>query len=163
MLFPLFALVGLVDTVYLVYKRRKSEALVCPLKGDCSFVLNSKYNKFLGIHTDIIGLAYYLCIVLGLLIMLGIGVFSYIIPSGTITISGYVFFGIMLGIIVATFLAFLMTLRMLYIQFIVIKKMCFWCLLSSLCIIGMTCIIVIPSIISAITIILHPGLLMISN
>jgi hypothetical protein len=56
--------------------------------------------------------------------------------------SGYIIFPILFAPVIATFLAFLMTLRMLFLQFFVIKKMCFWCLLSSVCVIGMTACLV---------------------
>jgi uncharacterized membrane protein len=145
-LFVLFPIVGLADTIYLINKRKKGKTPVCPLKGDCAFMLNSKYNKILGVHTDVIGLAYYVGIILWILTIVAlviladneIGLFSTNLEIN-LSIAAVLF----LTPILATLAAFLMTLRMLFLQLFVIKKMCFWCLLSSICILGMTACLVL--------------------
>src|SRR5690242_4419074 len=118
LLFILFTVVGFADTIYLISKRKKGEAPICPLKGDCAFVLQSKYNKIFGVHTDMIGLAYFAGVILW---MVSLTAFGFLASQGVITfengIAPYVLPGYMYAILLATTLAFLMTLRMLFLEF----------------------------------------------
>lgn len=140
-LFVALAIIGAVDTGYLIYKRHKSEAPVCPLKGDCSFVLNSKYNMTLNVHNDVLGFWFFASILIFMGVMSATPLFYSSIPEESMWIFT-IFFGVgAIGTLVGTMYAFGMTLRLLYLQFFVIKKMCFWCVLSSICIIGMFSII----------------------
>jgi len=52
----ILALIGIVETIYLIHQRKKQAKLVCLLGKNCHIVLESKYNKILGIHNDIAGL-----------------------------------------------------------------------------------------------------------
>lgn len=140
-LFVVLAIIGGLDTGYLVYKRKKSEAPVCPLKGDCSFVLNSKYNMTMNVHNDVIGLWYFVCVLVYIGLMSAFPLYRNAIPEDSMTPLALAIGLGALGVLVGTMYAFGFTLRLLYLQFFVIKKMCFWCVLSSICIIGMFSII----------------------
>ena len=99
---------GIFQTAYLIYKRRRDEHPVCVIGKGCSVVLDSKYNKTLGIHNDILGLMYY--VAAGVSIGLGLP---------------YEFLGILIGIGAISSLVFM------YIQFFVLKSFCFWCTASA--------------------------------
>jgi len=114
-IFTILIILGITDSVYLIYKNRGGQPLVCPLNGNCHAVLASKWNRFLGVKNEIWGLLYYL----GVLSLLGL--FFYNICGITIlALLGLVSFG-------ALYSAFLT-----YIQAFKLKEYCFYCLVSAI-------------------------------
>lgn len=131
LLFTLAA-IGVSETVYLIKKRRASEHPVCPIGGGCEKVLNSQYNKTLGIHNDVLGLLGYTAI----------GFVSAFLVMGYHPTS---LWKLALEILVG--FATLMSAFFVYLQWRVIKSWCFWCLMSALTITFMGLIILVsPSI-----------------
>jgi uncharacterized membrane protein len=113
----LLALSGLGIALYIFRKKRRQSPLVCPIKFDCNTVVNSDYSKFFGIPVEILGLVYY-----------GFIALSYIF---LIVLTGEFPF-ILIGIlIIATTLAFLFSMYLMFVQFFVIRKGCSWCILSA--------------------------------
>lgn len=105
-------MIGLMDSVYLWYKRCSKRSMVCPLKQDCRSLYNLPQAKFLGIHWDIWGMFYY-----ATLFVLALQAVN--IPFESLVLRTLV----VVGLIVSGYL--------LYIQYSV-KNYCTWCLLSEL-------------------------------
>lgn len=116
LLFTLAA-IGVSETVYLIRKRRAGQRPLCVIGQDCHKVLESKYNNILGIHNDVLGLAFYVAMsLLTALLILELD------PISLWEKMVYILIGIGTAFsIVAVFL-----------QWRVIKAWCFWCLLSAL-------------------------------
>jgi len=106
-IFIILCAIGIINSIYLIKKRITKKPLVCPLKGDCNFVTQSKWSKTLGINNDILGLLFY-CILLIILF----------ISLNTI-------------ILILTIIGALFSLFLLYVQQFKIKQYCFYCLIST--------------------------------
>lgn len=110
------AFAGFLLALYLFHKkRRKSEPFICPMKANCSDVIQSDYSKFLGIPVEILGMLYY-----GLL-AIGHGIF--------IVNTSFEWLGVIL--LLVSSVAFLFSLYLTAIQVFALKKFCTWCLLSA--------------------------------
>lgn len=114
--FFVLSLLGVIDSGYLFYKRKKKHPLVCPLNTDCAAVLDSKYNTFLGVHNEIWGGLYYLT----LLVVMGAIVLG-IFRDHFLTI-----------LFPMTTFGFLYSLYLTGVQIFKIKEYCLYCLLSAL-------------------------------
>lgn len=108
------SLLGIVNTVYLIWKSRIKEPLVCPIGQDCNKVLNSKWNKIFFIKNDILGLLFYVGVIVGVVLLL----FEF---NGAILKILTIGSGI--GVLFSGFLIF--------IQAKIIKNYCFYCLISA--------------------------------
>lgn len=108
------SILGIFISGHLIKKRVKKQPLVCPINGNCEKVVSSKWNNIFFIKNDLLGLIYYIII-----LMLAIYLFFISINLLFITkiISG---------------LALLFSLFLLIIQAKVIKKFCFYCLISAI-------------------------------
>ena len=123
------AAIGISETAYLIRKRKKVEAPICPIGGGCATVLSSKYNHIFGVHNDILGLLFYIFFsVVAALIVIGVGNLPLLIQAAKLMIVG--------GVIMSATLVFL--------QWKVIKAWCFWCLMSATTI-GLIFIIIFSS------------------
>ncbi len=116
----IIALGGVVETIYLLHKRRLADHPICPMGGRCDLVLTSKYNKTLGVHNDIAGLVFYLFFVVLAILFLFEYQFILIYKSVILATAG--------GILAV---ATVMSLGFIYLQWRVIKAWCFWCLMSA--------------------------------
>lgn len=96
-------------------KKRKTEHLVCPFKGNCSEVIQSDYSRFLGVPVELMGMGYYVFIALG---------------YGAVLIWPSVFW-LEFGLLIASSGAFLFSVYLTFIQFFNLKQLCTWCLLSA--------------------------------
>ena len=108
------SLLGIVNTVYLIWKSRMKEPLVCPIGQDCNKVLDSKWNKIFFIKNDILGLLFYIGIITGAVLLLFN--FDEIIKTILIFASG---------------IAVLFSIFLVFIQAKIIKNYCFYCLISA--------------------------------
>ena len=109
------SLLGFVDAVYLVWKSRIKKPLVCPIGQDCNKVLESKWGKVFFIKNDILGLLFYVGVIIGSVLLLS--EFSEKIKIVLILASG---------------IAVLFSIFLVFIQAKVIKNYCFYCLISAL-------------------------------
>lgn len=116
----IISLIGVLETIYLIHKRRLADHPVCPMGGRCDIVLSSKYNKTLGIHNDIAGLAFYVFFVA--LSILFLFEYQFVLAYQSIILT---------AASVVLMIATLMSLRFIYLQWRVIKAWCFWCLMSA--------------------------------
>lgn len=99
-------------------KKKTKKPLVCPLKGHCDVVVHSEYSKLFGIPLELLGMFYYLVILLSYA--------SFIFFSDIKVHSFFV-----LGVTFATGIAFFFSLYLTAIQAFVLKVWCTWCLGSA--------------------------------
>jgi uncharacterized membrane protein len=114
----IIAVVGISKTSYLIHKRIAGEKPVCPIGQGCASVLSSKYNQlFFHIHNDVLGLLFFIVFaVMAMLMMIGAGPqWLWEITARTLLVG-------------ATLISFFL----IYLQAVVLKEWCFWCLMSSL-------------------------------
>lgn len=126
------ATVGMGETIYLIKKRLAVEPPLCVIGYECRKVLESEYSSILGIHNDVLGLAFYITIaVLGILLALGINPYNIMdIMLEAMVIGGS-----------------LASVALLYIQWRVIRAWCSWCIISAATIFVMLAVIVFGSLI----------------
>jgi len=113
----LLALAGFGVSYYIFKSKRKNKKMVCTFGGDCNNVLYSKYNNVFGVPLEIGGMIYYFAVFLltglfmaGVLDLFGISVSSILIVIGAI------------AVVFSAYLTF--------IQGVVLKDWCQWCLSS---------------------------------
>lgn len=127
-LFFTMAAIGIAETAYLIRERYASRKPICPIGGGCSQVLESRYNKTLGIYNDLLGLAFYATMsAVAALLLLEAGISTLLNQAAA----------------VSTGIALLMSARFFYLQWRVIHAWCFWCLLSALTILLMSLILLL--------------------
>ena len=105
------ALIGLVDSFYIYFIKKKNKKLACFIGKDCNKVLNSKYGKTFGIHNEIAGIIYYIIIIV-------------LLVQPTVQIM--IFLNMIAG------LSTLFTLYLLFVQLVILKEWCDYCLFASL-------------------------------
>ncbi len=127
LLFTLSA-IGISETVYLIRKRKAEEVPVCFIGSGCHEVLTSKYNKILGIHNDVLGLVFYIFVSL-------VSAFILIEAFPITTLKTIDVIVILSGAVMSAYFTFL--------QAFVIRKWCFWCLMSALTVFTMTIIVIL--------------------
>ena len=111
------ALIGVVLTIYIYYKKRTHQAMVCPLNGNCETVIHSEFSKFFGIPVELLGMFYYATVAMA---------YSFFVLAPDLTTP---------LMTVATFfastLAFLFSVYLIFIQIFYIKQFCTWCVGSA--------------------------------
>jgi uncharacterized membrane protein len=117
------SLVGLVDSIYLTVEHLAGRSVKCTIVHGCSEVLSSQYASYRGIPLALVGATAYFI------------VFS----LATLAAFGYKSAGKLLPIVVG--LMFLTTLWLFYLQAIVIKAFCQFCLLSALVTVVLTVLV----------------------
>ncbi len=115
-LFIVLSVLGIIDAGFLTYKHTRKQPLICPIGDSCSAVTESTWSHMFGVRTEVLGLLYYLSL-LGLIV--GI-LFAPSLRSSIMSLLPWVTGG---G---ALFSLFLVSL-----QAFVIKKYCFYCLVSA--------------------------------
>ena len=117
-LIPLGVL-GLLVSLYIVYKKSKKEHMVCLIGKKCDVVLTSEYNKTFNIPNEILGILYYSSVVLlPILILLGIQ------GLGPLTF--------LLILVVTGVASFAFSAYLIYIQAAVLKAWCDYCVASAI-------------------------------
>jgi uncharacterized membrane protein len=116
----LLALLGLLDAAYLALERMLGDTagIVCPTGGGCVTVQSSAYSTLFGIPVAYIGVA-------GYTVLLGVALLSLSmervaglrVPTLLVALSG-------IGLLFALYLS--------YLQVVVIRAICFWCVVSAL-------------------------------
>lgn len=102
-------------------KKRSKSPFVCPIKFDCSSVVNSDYSKLLGIPLEILGMTYYGLVFLIYLFSSFNLYFTGVLPPNEVVVF----------MIALSSLAFLFSLYLIGVQIFVLKKWCSWCLVSA--------------------------------
>lgn len=111
-----FSAIGISETVYLIKKRLLLQKPICPIGEDCSIVLESKYNKILGIPNDVLGLLFYItCSLISAFLVIEVEPLFLWVNIITILVA----------------IGSLMSVYFTYLQFKIIQSWCFWCLMSA--------------------------------
>jgi len=110
----ILAILGIINTLYLIISRLNKRKLICPINQDCNKVVESKWGKIFYINNDYLGLLYYLFILIGLLYL-------------NFVSENILFIMKIVSIVSLSFSIFLF-----YIQVKIIKSYCFYCILSLL-------------------------------
>lgn len=119
MIILLLTVLGFLNAFYLYYQHQREvktgQKMFCLIGGDCGAVVGSKYGKTFGIKNELIGTTYYF--LLGIYLLLSI-----LIPQ----------FGISFQFLVkiATIIAAIFSLYLLFVQFVILRKFCSWCLIA---------------------------------
>lgn len=108
---------GFLLALYLFHKkRRKTEHFICPLRGNCTDVINSDYSRFLGVPVEVLGMIYYAAIALGHGLLMAF-------PVALVWLD--------VPLLLASTLALFFSLYLTFIQLVSLRKICTWCLLSA--------------------------------
>ena len=109
--------IGFALSFYIYRKTMRRERLVCMLGEDCNKVVYSRYAKVFGIQNAVVGLFYYGAI--------GI---SYIFFLAAPQIFTPLF---LLAIQIASGIAAIFSIYLIFVQISVLREWCEWCLLST--------------------------------
>jgi len=120
--FIVLCFLGILDSGYLVWKHRKNShtPLVCPLDHDCSKVTESKWSTIFWVRNEILGLLFYVS-------MLVAGLIIFFKPEFSLFS-----FPLLLLIKIAAGIGLMFSLFLLLVQIYKIKDYCFYCMLSAL-------------------------------
>lgn len=115
----LLILIGLCVSGYLSYLKAAKADAVCVESGpfDCNLVLNSQYSELAGLPIAWLGFAVYLCI--GLLTLLENRA-RFLREYGSLLVFGIALF------------AWLFSMWLVYVQFVLLQALCPWCLTHEL-------------------------------
>lgn len=114
--------VGLADSIYLYYSYLTANPVSCFLFDGCGAVAASPYSKPFGIPLSLLGILFYLGMIISLVIYL---------RFKKIIFLNLVFAGSIMG--------FLMSLYFTFLQGFVIQAFCIYCLISAFCATIATC------------------------
>ena len=120
------AVIGIGETAYLIYKRIVKERPVCVIGKECHRVLESKYNKILGIPNEIPGLIFFIAI-------------SLVTAFLVIEWGPVIWWDILIKLLILG--ATLLSLYFVYLQWRVIKVWCFWCVSSAVLVFAMLLVV----------------------
>ena len=112
--FIIISFLGFLDAGYLTVAHYTGADLKCSVVEGCDVVTTSKYSEIFGIPVSLIGMLYYLTVLIGSLLYVDTGnrkIFSFIQPL--------------------TILGFLASGYFVYLQLAVIEKICQYCMLSA--------------------------------
>lgn len=132
-LIVILGLLGISLCIHIYQKKREPKPLVCMLGADCNTVLKSDFSSFYGIGLEVFGFIYYGLIALVYGLTIGI-------PELQNPILYFILFGMSAS-------AFLFSLYLIFVQAVLIKSWCSWCLTSAF----LTTLILIASIIGIVT------------
>lgn len=120
--FITLAIAGIADAGYLVWKHysHKAEPLVCPLDHDCSKVTESKWSSMFWVRNEVLGLLFYVS-------MLVAGLIAFYMPTFSL-------FSLSLSLLIkiAAGTGLIFSLFLIWVQLYKIKDYCFYCMLSAL-------------------------------
>lgn len=106
----ILSLLGFINAFYLYWQHQKEvstgKKMFCLIGGDCGAVVGSSFGKTFGIKNELIGMTYYVLI-------------------AVLASSGFLMLSKILALLATVF-----SLYLLYVQTIVLKKLCSWCLIA---------------------------------
>lgn len=123
----LLAIFGLANSIYLAYHYKKEKPLVCVIGKGCNTVAQSKWTKTFGISNTSMGIAYYISIILGVLII-----------QSAPTAAALIIFLMK----IAAGLALAASIYLTIIQKFVIKEFCSYCILSAVINLALFCFLI---------------------
>ena len=115
----ILSLIGFAVSFYMYYSKKYDKPLYCPIGGNCDDVIKSKYGKTFGIENTIPGMGYYI-----LIFIYAIGLLS----NRNLFKEAVIYYSIV-GLSLASVL---FSLYLAYIQKFVLRKWCYYCIISTL-------------------------------
>ncbi len=113
-LFLVFGLIGLADATFLTAQKLTNGPLPCGNAQACEIVTSSKYSTIGPVPISVLGVLYYLTVIIISLIIIDTGQEAWVKRLSIITWVG-----------------FLASLYLVYLMAFVIKAYCTWCLVSA--------------------------------
>jgi len=107
--------VGVLETIYLIERRRKNQTPHCIFGKNCHVVLKSEYKSIFGIHLDVLGLIFYFVVAM----ISGIALYGF----ANNVLEYFLRLLVLSGAVFSIYLVFL--------QWRVIKHWCVRCVLSA--------------------------------
>jgi len=111
------AVAGLFIAAFIHFKKRLAAPLVCPIGHSCDPVVHSNYSLFMHIPVEILGLLYYTLTALAYALSL---IYPQVHSSG-----------LALSLAAISLIAFLFSLYLTFVQAIILREWCSWCLISA--------------------------------
>ena len=105
---------GVVNASYLTWKHYRKQPLECPITGGCEAVVESRWSKIFFVRNEVLGVLHYLFVLAAALAIF------------------FVQADIKTFLIFETGGALLFSIFLVYVQAKIIKKYCFYCLVSAL-------------------------------
>ena len=114
-----FSAVGFLVSAYILYSKKFNKSLYCPIGENCDDVVRSRYGKTFGIDNTIPGMAYYILIF----------IYAFGLLSNRNIFKEVIVYYSIVGI---SFGSVLFSLYLSYIQKFVLRKWCYYCIISSI-------------------------------
>ena len=109
------SIIGLVISAYITISRARNKKVICPINSrSCNAVLDSKWSNILGIRNEILGVIYYVAIIVGVMLIT----------------NGYSALTIVMK--AATTISALYSIILMLIQTRLLKEFCFYCFLTAI-------------------------------
>lgn len=114
----LVAFFGFSIASHIFFKKEKKKPLICPMRANCDVVIHSAYSKTLGMRNELVGMFYYM----GVILLHGVFLF---VPIAYDSKIYFFIYTISLG-------AFLFSAYLISVQAFILKEWCTWCILSAI-------------------------------
>ena len=111
------SLFGFAIAAYIYHKKEALAPMVCPIGLDCHEVVHSDFSKFLGMRVEILGVIYYAFVFIS-------NLFLFLYPVFNTPLVSLILWG--LSIVAVLFSGYLV-----FLQLVVIRHLCSWCLISA--------------------------------
>lgn len=108
---------GFLLAFHIHHKKTMQENMVCPLQFRCDVVIYSDYSRIFGIPVELLGMLYYGMVAIAYGIFLAMPYWS--LP------------GIVAAVLIASAAAFIFSLYLTFVQAIILRQWCSWCLMSA--------------------------------
>jgi uncharacterized membrane protein len=112
--FALLGITGFFDSGYLAIKHYSGDSIACSIFKGCDIVTTSVYSEIWGIPVALIGVVYYLTILILSIIFLDTDKIKYLFLASRLTVVGFIASAVFV-----------------YLQLFVIKALCLYCLISA--------------------------------
>ena|SRR3989344_7220986 len=113
----IFSAIGFAASFYIFYSKRYNRSLYCPIGENCDDVVRSKYGKTFGVENTIPGMMYYLLIL------------TFALFSNRNIFKQDIVYYFVVGI---SFASVAFSLYLTYVQKFILKKWCYYCIISTI-------------------------------
>ncbi|MBI4452105.1 vitamin K epoxide reductase family protein [Candidatus Woesearchaeota archaeon] len=115
----ILSIIGFAVSFYIFYSKKYNKPLYCPIGENCDDVVRSKYGKTFGVENTIPGMGYYVLV----------SAYATGMLSNQNVFKGVVFYYLIVGM---TFGAVMFSAYLTYVQKFILKKWCYYCIVSSI-------------------------------
>ena len=115
----ILSIIGFLVSAYILYSKKFNKPLYCPIGENCDEVIRSKYGQTFGVDNTIPGMGFY-----WLILVYALGLLS----NRNLFKSDVIYYSVV-GI---SFSSVLFSLYLSYIQKFVLRKWCYYCIVSTI-------------------------------